>query len=316
MLFGNYRFQCRFESSARLPRYKGSTFRGVFGRALKETACTQAGADCAQCAARPRCLYFSVFESDRAPDESQDPNASAALHPFVIEPPDSERTEYREGERFDFGLLLFGRVNRSLAFFVRAIEKMGRIGIGPELNGNRGHFSVEEVESAGRIVYTQAGGFAAEELSDTRLTCAIGAPGGTTLPRVNVCLRTPLRTKFRNRYKAELPFHILVRACLRRMSGLLNRFGEGEPGLDYPALVRRAEQVAILAQDLRWFDWRRFSFRQDQAMLMGGMVGELDYRDVPRDFLPLLEFCQAAHIGKQTTFGLGQIDCRFFDRKG
>jgi CRISPR/Cas system endoribonuclease Cas6 (RAMP superfamily) len=124
-------------------------------------------------------------------------------------------------------------------------------------------------------------------------------------------LRTPLRIKFKNQYKADLPFHVLIRACLRRMSALLNAFGEGEPQIDYPGLVRRAEAVSIASQDLRWFDWRRFSFRQDQAMLMGGMVGEVTYRDVPGLFLPLLEFCKKVHIGKQTTFGLGQIEIAF-----
>jgi hypothetical protein len=43
-------------------------------------------------------------------------------------------------------------------------------------------------------------------------------------------------------------------------------------------------------------------------MLMGGMVGGVTYRDVPGLFLPLMEFCKKVHIGKQTAFGLGQID--------
>jgi CRISPR/Cas system endoribonuclease Cas6 (RAMP superfamily) len=92
------------------------------------------------------------------------------------------------------------------------------------------------------------------------------------------------------------------------MSNLMNFYSEGEPKVDYPALVRRAETVPIAGQDLHWFDWRRYSFRQDQAMLMGGMVGEITYRDVPGAFLTLLEFCKKVHIGKQTAFGLGQID--------
>jgi hypothetical protein len=34
MLYGKYQFVCRFQDDASLPCYKGSTFRGVFGRAL------------------------------------------------------------------------------------------------------------------------------------------------------------------------------------------------------------------------------------------------------------------------------------------
>ena len=39
MLYGKYRFSCRLENDAVLPFYKGSTFRGVFGIALKKVVC-------------------------------------------------------------------------------------------------------------------------------------------------------------------------------------------------------------------------------------------------------------------------------------
>lgn len=49
MLYGNYRFNCRFKSEALLPEYKGSTFRGVFGRALKDVVCVSRNNDCPKC---------------------------------------------------------------------------------------------------------------------------------------------------------------------------------------------------------------------------------------------------------------------------
>jgi hypothetical protein len=39
MLFGKYQFICRLDTEAVLPVYKGATFRGVFGRALKKIVC-------------------------------------------------------------------------------------------------------------------------------------------------------------------------------------------------------------------------------------------------------------------------------------
>ena len=35
VVFGRYHFSCVFEDNAALPEYKGSTFRGVLGHALK-----------------------------------------------------------------------------------------------------------------------------------------------------------------------------------------------------------------------------------------------------------------------------------------
>ena len=69
MLFGAYRFHCRFENKALLPSYKGSTLRGVFGRALKTVTCTQGGRECKGCALRPCCLYTQVFETELADGE-------------------------------------------------------------------------------------------------------------------------------------------------------------------------------------------------------------------------------------------------------
>lgn len=72
--------------------------------------------------------------------------------------------------------------------------------------------------------------------------------------------------------------------------------------------MRRAEKVRIVDADLRWFDWRRYSFRQDKAMLMGGMVGSVTYEGKIGEYMPLIEFCSEVHLGKQTSFGLGKIE--------
>jgi CRISPR/Cas system endoribonuclease Cas6 (RAMP superfamily) len=88
---------------------------------------------------------------------------------------------------------------------------------------------------------------------------------------------------------------------------LNQHFGDGEPKLDYTGLVARAHEVKIERADLRWFDWKRYSNRQEQSMLMGGMIGEITYRGDLTEFLPLLRYCEKVHLGKATTFGLGQI---------
>jgi hypothetical protein len=94
---------------------------------------------------------------------------------------------------------------------------------------------------------------------------------------------------------------------LRRVSSLLNCHGEGEPPLDYRGLVKRAETVRIVDTDLNWFDWRRYSHRQDKSMLMGGMAGTVTYEGKIGEYMPLIEFCSKVHLGKQTSFGLGKI---------
>lgn len=300
MQFGRYRFHAVLEEEAWLPAYKGSTFRGVFGLALKQVVCALRQQECPTCLLREQCLYPRIFETPQGA-------GAPPPHPFVIEPPLETRTHYHPGDAFDFTLLLFGWANDCLPYFVYAFREMGRLGIGRRLAGRRGRFRLMEVTSpdAGVIYREEEGTLSAPPPRDLAPPRP-GPPGGPEL-ELTLTLLTPLRLKFRNHLQAELPFHVLMRAVLRRLAGLWQHFGGGEPDLDYRGLIRRAEEVAVVRDRLRWFDWRRYSNRQEAEMYLGGMTGEATYRGRLQEFLPLLTLAAPLHLGKNTTFGLGKI---------
>ena len=306
MIFGRYEFTCRLETDAELPYYKGSTFRGVFGRALKQVVCALKRQECNDCMLRQKCVYATVFEPP-PPGNAKDSRMAAPPHPFVIEPPLTIKTHYPAGSSFDFSLLLMGEANNYLPYFIYAFDQMGKIGIGKKLNDGRGRFVLETVRSNDAVIYTSD----SQKLNMNGNLKKLVLEPPENLPdptlRLKLTLETPLRLKFDNRLQAALPFHVLVRAMLRRVSSLMNAFGDGEPALDYPGLVKRAEAVQIADNHLSWYDWERYSFRQDEKMLMGGMAGSVTYEGSIGEFLPLFEFCEQVHLGKQTTFGLGKI---------
>ncbi len=314
MLYGRYTFSLVFTDDAILPEYKGSTFRGIFGLSLKKVVCALKNQGCADCLLKEKCVYFRVFEIP-----SGHPNTGGASlgngrfapksriaappHPYVVEPPDDPRTRYAKNDAIDFTLLLFGQANEDLPYFIYAFREMGTIGVGKSVKGKRASFELKRVAAGGRVIYESGGkrinpGPFAGDLR-------VGAPAPAS--KITVRLETPLRLKFENNLHAELPFHILVRAMLRRISSLENFHGEGEPPLDYRGLVARAELVATESSPVKWFDWKRYSNRQDQAMLMGGMIGDVCYSGELSEFISLIRFCEKVHLGKQTTFGLGKI---------
>jgi hypothetical protein len=308
MKFGKYRFFCTLLDDAELPAYKGSTFRGAFGNALKKVLCVARGQDCSDCLLAGRCLYARTFEP-RGNATQGTARLASPPPPYVIEPDPARARLFSAGDRFVFNLLLFGEANEQFPYFVYAVEQMGVQGIGRRRQGRRARFAIDQVVGDGRTLY------------DGRDRHLSAAPYGSRLQpdwsgsdgrgRLTVELRTPLRVKSENRLQAELSFSLLVRTLLRRVSGLFGCYGPGEPDLDYRGLVARAGQVSGIATDLAWCDWQRYSGRQEKTMLMGGMVGAVCYRDVPADYLPLFELGRLLHLGKQTSFGLGAIDYRW-----
>lgn len=261
MLFGNYNFTCTFSRSALLPVYKGSTFRGVFGHALKKVVCALRNMECDTCLLKNKCLYMRVFETAGSVDHIDSLRSSALPHPFVIEPPIEGRTMYEKGETFTFNLILFGEVNNYLPYFIYAIEQMGSTGIGRRINGTRGKFTLEKVTARDRPIYSGVDQKLDMDniFEDLNLIEHPEISGKSF--RLRVEMITPLRLKFKNRLKADLPFHILTRAMLRRVSSLYSVYGDGEPDLDYRGLVKRAEEVQIVEETLHWYDWWRYSFR-------------------------------------------------------
>ncbi|WP_054030899.1 CRISPR system precrRNA processing endoribonuclease RAMP protein Cas6 [Desulfatitalea tepidiphila] len=305
MHYGSYQFNCRFQNDARLPVFKGSTLRGVFGRALKQVVCALRRQECPTCLLKKQCLYPSVFEPELL-DDTGVYGKSVPPHPFVIQPPDDEHADYPKEAPFQFNLLLFGEANMRLPYFIYAMDRMGRIGIGKRIDGARGAYLLESVRCNGLTIYTSRD----QKISESPPLAALAPyPAGqdhSSAGRTTLTFHTPLRLKHQNHLSTDLPFHVLVRAMLRRISSLMAHFNGGEPQLDYTGLVQRAQVVKTVQSTLVWEDWRRYSLRQEQAMLLGGLKGSITYEGALDEYQPLIDFCAKVHLGKQTTFGLGR----------
>ena len=309
MQFGKYQFKCTLLRDAYLPSYKGSTFRGGFGSALKKVSCTVRHGECPNCLLAERCLYARTFEDIKKQSQPAGRIAQPP-RPYIIQPPLETKCHYDKGDSFDFNLLLFGETNEYLPYFIYAFEAMGKTGLGKKIGGQRAIYILDSVELNNQQIYSS---------SDQQLTAddrgfdlQLNKPSSVLEEgKLLLTIKTPLRLKFDNHFQEKLPFSLLVRAMLRRISSLFETYDNGEPQLDYRGLVERTKQIETCQDDLHWFDWQRYSNRQEAKMLMGGMIGSITYQGKIGEYLPLLELCRELHLGKQTAFGLGQIDIQW-----
>jgi hypothetical protein len=252
-----------------------------------------------------------LFET-AAPPGSQVLRGLANIpRPFVLDPPLDGRTRYRCGDRLEVGLVLLGRAIHFLPYFLVAFQALGQAGLG----ATRGRFTVEELHAvhplsgAEALVYKMGQQFR----GDTDLT--IGFPeareAGARMPvqdEIILQFLTPTRLVDNERLVAKPDFSVLIRSLLRRISSLAY-FHCGERwDLDFRQAKEDASRVTLVRSDLRWWDWQRYSARQQTQMKLGGFVGQVTYRGPLGSFLPLLLLGSAIHVGKACTFGHGRYE--------
>lgn len=305
-----YEFDLEAVDPLSLSAYHGSTLRGGFGYAFKKMVCAQADwRGCSPCQRGNECPYGYIFETS-VPDGSEVlRNWQDVPAPFVIEPRFGVQ-RVAPGERLTFGLVLVGRAMQYLPYFLLAFQELGRMGLGKP----PGRFVLQRIRAVHPWTGEQLLLFDGVDMLGG--TAGLVVRGGDVavrvarMPGMMVRLRflTPARLKFESRVVSEVPFHVLVRSLLRRLSSLAYFHCGQRWEVDFRGLVTAAESVSVTASTLAWQDWERFSTRQQQRINLGGVMGEIGYRGALRPFLPLLALGEMVHVGKGAVFGNGRFE--------
>ncbi|GLI34300.1 CRISPR system precrRNA processing endoribonuclease RAMP protein Cas6 [Desulforhabdus amnigena] len=304
--WNRFRFRIRALGDLSLPQYKGATFRGGFGQALKGVTCALKRQDCGTCLLRDRCVYVYLFETPPPVDAAMMRLYPSAPHPFVLEPPETKACHIPKGECLEFGLVLVGRALELLPYFVYAFISLGERGLGRE----HGTFALESVfsEDSGipRMIYdmtTQKLRAGAPPVVSEHLMRRCKALSSAS--KLGVEFLTPTRIKSDGHLLDGPEFHHLIRALLRRISSLSYFHCGQRLKLDYREWISRAQEIQTVEKELSWYDWERYSTRQKQRMTLGGFIGRIAFEGTFQSFLPLLVLGEILHVGKGATFGLG-----------
>lgn len=299
------RFVLRSEGKAFLSPFKGSLLRGAFGHALRRSTCSQGpGQDCRDCFLRRACLYTRLFETFI---EGEPPPFLKGLptspRPYVFESL-TEATDFEPGDALVFDLLLFGQATDLAAHALLAVERMARAGLG----ARRFPFVLD------RVGASQPGDAWLEIYKEGRASPALArlAPRfpseAPVEERTTLCFLTPTRLQVQGRLVEEPGFRALTFAMLRRTLELAWFHLPGvEIDWHFRPLLDLASRVNVTTSDLRWQELHRYSNRQGRKISLGGFVGTLEIEGDLAPFGPLLRTAEVLHLGKETTFGLGQI---------
>lgn len=288
-----------------LPLYKGSTFRGGFGHAFKKVTCTVRNRPCEECLLKNGCVYFYVFETHSPEGSTILKKYKSVPHPFIIEPPLEQKTEYLPGDELRFSLVLIGRAGDYLPYFIYTFEELGQMGIGK----GRGKYDLKQVNVAAphgeEILYSSTD----KKLKNYKSAISgLNIQTAETKESITMRLVTPMRLMAEGSLVADMKFHHLVRNLLRRASTLSYFHCGKRLEADFKEMISRAEKIETTSVSLEWYDWERYSQRQNTKMKLGGLVGSITFKGQLSEFMPLLRFGELVHAGKGTSFGLGKYE--------
>jgi len=299
------RFQVFYEAQTpvQFPACAGSTWRGAFGYALKQSVCVTQEPSCQACLLQNACVYSQVFETP-ARQASFLGKVDKAPHPYVLHPLNTSGQHYAVGDHLTIRLTLVGQALQHLAYFIHALQQLGQAGLGKG-EGRVQLLRVEQEVGLGtgqwQTVYAQGG---------TAQTLTVAAP---SIPQSPPQLRLQWQTPYRGVHRGQVmnaqqfQFQAWALGVLRRLS-LLNACYTGEAlALDFKMLQQVASVLSISAAEFYWYDWARYSNRQRHKVPMGGLLGECRLPTTGLEpFWPWLWWGQWLHVGKGAVMGMGE----------
>ncbi len=285
-------FLCEPENELYLPEFKGSTFRGILGRTLRQALCVlKTYKDCHLCPIYKTCYYAYIFETIPDPEKPLPFNfhkLTSLPHPFILEPPLLNQKILTVGEQFSLKIILVGTAIKYEPYFILALELASEHGVG---KGNK-KFKLQKYIST----ETQ---FILLNLSNPT--------GNNSSLKIALEFLTPLRIIYQGKLLRHLEFHILVRQLLRRITALYYfHCSNNLPELPVKDYIDMAQEIRVISSTLKWYDWERYSFRKKRRMMLGGLVGKIEFEGKLSPFLDLLKAGEILHCGKNTSFGLGK----------
>ena len=294
-----YRLEFRTEQPIHLPEYAGSALRGAFGHALRRAACVTREPDCSACALYRSCPYPAVFEPPPPLDYARRTLSNVSA-PFVVEPPPWGERQHSPGAELSFGLVLIGPALVQLPLVLLAWRHALLRGLGPQ----QGTASLQRVFVEGETEPVLANPSAKLRPHPQQLMLPVPA---ATPDSVRLIFETPLRLQREGQVlrPAQLGPRDLLMALWRRTASLVELQLGGTLDVDFAALNAHASTITG-EQQLSWRDWTRHSNRQQQRMVLGGVIGEWTLHGDLAPFWPLLQLGQWLHVGKNVTFGLGR----------
>ena len=327
------RFVTEAQSTIELNEHQGSAIRGALFHALRNRFCgNQQAQECAACplvATCPVAILVSTLKLDGL-------RGRDVPRPYAVQPPlpgegghpvEDDRGRlffhYLPGERFEFGLTLYGQSLQLLPYVILTVGEFEAGGIGRKTQQADGHWRrgtlvvreawAENPLTGERQMVMQADDKMVQ-VPDIPITheqvCKFASlqVGEATRRQFMLRFLTPMRIIERGHLLKPHAFHFkpFLQRLLDRLESLSRDFSDTKLEVDFAGLVEAAEQVRVVENHLRWEELHSYSTRQQKDTPTSGLLGRVALEaDDWSPFLPWLVWGQFTHVGKDAVKGNG-----------
>ena len=271
-----YRFRLTALDDVHFPAgATGNIIRGAFGLALRETA--------------PAVIYERLFEPKAQPGAA--PSGLSDLpRPFVFRWFHHHGSwTLHEGDSWDLTIHLFDPAPELPKVFGNALAVWKQTGIGLRngSSGRRGRLRLDGTETLSR----------ASILLDT--------PEPARRAAIEFWSPTELKNDGQVAERPEFP--ILFSRLRDRIATLRSLYQSAPLKVDFRGLGERAQFIQIRNARIGWESVQRTSSRTGQTHPIGGFTGAVEYEGELAEFLPWLRGGEFTGVGRQTTWGKGDL---------
>ncbi len=291
------KFVLKFEKEIVADNNPLFVIRSVLGKNLRKICCIAHTQKCPECLYVKTCAYSTIFESIIETDNVILPGRNRTSHPFSLQ---QERfIEPRESfSEYEFTVTLFGKTCNYLPYIYASLYKAGEDGFFKE----REKFSIVKVLVDEKNILSEDG----MSLNQCYVPeyFEIMNSHEKNEGEILIEIKSPLRFKTNGKYSMDFSAEDFFRTLWRRTKTLFLMYAEDTVFDDLPKC-----ESEITDRHLVWKDIKHYSARQKDVMNLGGVKGTFKLAGKFSYFeLKLLEFNKIANAGKNTNFGLGQID--------
>lgn len=264
--------------------------RSILGNSLRHECCIGLKSKCVACENKEECLYNIFFEG------IQTSSGGMRMHPYSLHMID-DVFPGSTIDSFNFRIIFYGNNVASVYPYVYvAFVSAGERGITKERIPFT--FNVTKIglkPHSGEISIRDAVENWSENDNDYNPFSG----------RIRLSMRTPLRFQYRGHYGMDFTTRELFSCLMRRASGMISMFGEStvkEFNVDL-------EDIEMRKINLHWVDYSHYSARQQTAMMLGGLMGDIELSGCfPAGAVKVLDFADKFSAGKNVVFGLGNIE--------